>query len=173
MRKLIGDPLIHFLLIGALLFVVLTWQSDESDPRQIRLTATQVRTALQTMLPGVEYPESRAELEQLVAPLIRDEIFYREALALGLDVEDDEVRTRLIEKMRYISEDLADPEPADDAQLRELFSADPSRFATPELVSFARTLSRLLRLCVRGQSLRRWVTRHRSVSSFWMPSRIV
>lgn len=136
MRKLLRDPLVHFLLIGAGLFAVLSWQGEETDPRRITLSATQVRTALQTMLPGAGYPQTRSELEELIQPLVRDEIFYREALALGLDTNDDQVRTRLIEKMRYVSEDLADPEPANEAQLRELYAANPVRFAAPELVSF-------------------------------------
>ena len=136
MRKYLGDPLIHFLLIGAFLFALLTWRSDESDPRQIRLSATQVRTALQTSLTGLQSGMTQSELETLIEPLIRDEVFYREALALGLDTDDDQVRDRLIEKMRYVSEDLADPEPADVPQLREFFDADPARFMRPETVTF-------------------------------------
>ncbi len=54
----------------------------------------------------------------LVEPTIRDEVLYREALALGLDENDDEVRRRLIEKMSYLTQDLADPEPSSDAELR-------------------------------------------------------
>lgn len=136
MRKLIADPLIHFLLIGAALFAALSWFSDDSDPREIRLTAEQVRTAVRNQLPQGQGAPGRSELEAMIEPLIRDEVFYREALALGLDTDDDQVRTRLIEKMRYVSEDLADPEPAQTAQLRELFDAAPERFAVPEAVTF-------------------------------------
>ncbi|MGD8324349.1 MAG: peptidylprolyl isomerase [Gammaproteobacteria bacterium] len=136
MRKLPGDPLVHFLLIGAVLFAVLTWRSSESDPQQVRLSEDQIRAVLRSqILPGGRTP-TRAELQALIEPVIRDEIYYREALALGLDADDDQVRTRLIEKMRYVSEDLADPEPADEARLRELFEAAPARFALPEAVTF-------------------------------------
>lgn len=136
MLRLPGDPLIHFLAIGAGLFIVLSWLSDDTDPRQITVSAEQVRAVLQTTLVGDQSTRTRSELEALVQPLIRDEVLYREALALGLDVEDDQVRTRLIEKMRYVSEDLADPEPADESQLREFFAADPARFVVPEAVTF-------------------------------------
>lgn len=136
MLRLPGDPLIHFLVIGAGLFLALSWLSDDTDPRQITVPAELVRAALQTLPAGGQSARTRSELEALVQPLIRDEVLYREALALGLDVEDDQVRTRLIEKMRYISEDLADPEPADESQLREFFAADPARFVAPEAVTF-------------------------------------
>jgi hypothetical protein len=136
MRKLIGDPLVHFLVIGAAIFVGLSWYGNDTDPQQIRLSAEQVRIALSNRLvPGQSIP-GQAELETLIEPLIRDEVMYREALALGLDTDDDQVRTRLIEKMRYLSEDLADPEPADEAELRALFDAAPARFAVPEAVTF-------------------------------------
>lgn len=136
MARLLRDPLIHFLGIGAVLFVVLAWFSEESDPQEIRVSAETVRAALQMRMPIQAGRPSQAELEALADTLIREEVYYREALALGLDVEDDQVRTRLIEKMRYLSEDMADPEPADEAQLRAFFDADPQRFALPEAVSF-------------------------------------
>jgi peptidyl-prolyl cis-trans isomerase C len=136
MRKLLRDPLVHFLLIGAAAFAVLSWLSTETNPQQVRLSAEQVRTVLRSQIPTGQNAPSRPELEMLIEPLIREEIYYREALALGLDTDDDQVRTRLIEKMRYVSEDLADPEPADESQLLEMFAADPARFAAPEAVTF-------------------------------------
>ena len=57
---------------------------------------------------------------------MRDEVLYREALALGLDENDDEVRTRLIEKMNYLTQDLADPEPSSEEALRQFYDANPA-----------------------------------------------
>jgi hypothetical protein len=79
---------------------------------------------------------TQAELEQLVEPLIREEVYYREALALSLDVDDDEVRRRLAEKMAYLTQDLADPEPASESELEEFFANAPERFLIPALVTF-------------------------------------
>jgi hypothetical protein len=76
------------------------------------------------------------ELADLVEPLVRDEIMYREALALGLDENDDEVRRRLIEKMSYLTQDIADPAPSSDEELREFYEARPEVFTIPALVSF-------------------------------------
>jgi len=136
MVRLVRDPLVHFLLIGAGLFALLTWLSDDSNPQEIRVTEETVRAALLARLPANNARPSDAELEAMIDSLIRDEVYYREALALGLDVDDDQVRTRLIEKMRYLSEDLADPQPADEDELRSFFDAAPLRFAIPEAVTF-------------------------------------
>jgi peptidyl-prolyl cis-trans isomerase C len=76
------------------------------------------------------------EMATLIEPTVRDEVMYREALALGLDENDDEVRRRLIEKMSYLTQDLADPEPPSEQALREFYSANPDTFTIPALVSF-------------------------------------
>jgi hypothetical protein len=131
------DPLVHFLLIGAALFAFLTWRSSErEDPQRIVISAERVHAARESarLVQGRE--PTRAELEQLVEPLIREEVYYREALALGLDVDDDEVRRRLAEKMAYVTQDLADPEPASERELEEFFASAPERFLIPALVTF-------------------------------------
>jgi peptidyl-prolyl cis-trans isomerase C len=136
MLKLLRDPLVHFLLAGALLFALLDWRDDVADPEQIVIGSDDVRQLLAaaTTMRGRELtPE---ELDAIVEPMIRDEVYYREALALGLDEDDDSVRTRLIEKMRYLTEDLADPEPASDEELRAFYAENPRRFLIPEMVTF-------------------------------------
>ena len=136
MSKLIKDPLVHFLLIGAALFAIAALRGTPETRDRIVVTAEQVdqaraaATALQGRAPTSE------ELAELVEPLVRDEIMYREARALGLDDNDDEVRRRLIEKMSYLTQDLADPEPSSDAALHEFYEARPDLFAIPALVSF-------------------------------------
>ncbi len=136
MSRLIKDPLVHFLAIGAALFAVSAWRGESVPPDRIVVTAEQVAqaraaaAALQGREPTVE------ELEALVEPTVRDEVMYREALALGLDVNDDEVRRRLIEKMSYLTQDLADPEPSSEEALRQFYEASPHLFTIPALVSF-------------------------------------
>lgn len=138
MSKLLKDPLVHFLLVGGAFFAVFYLFGDEpaDDARRIVLEAEDVRRLANqaALLRGRELTD--AELTAVIEPAIRDEVMYREALALGLDVEDDQVRDRLIEKMRYLTEDLADPEPASDAELRAFFEASPDLFRILETVTF-------------------------------------
>jgi hypothetical protein len=138
MQKLAKDPLVHFLLIGVALFVIAAMRGDPvtTGRERIVVTAEQVEqaraaaTALQGRAP------TPAELEALLEPTIRDEVMYREALALGLDDNDDEVRRRLIEKMSYLTQDLADPEPSSEQELRTFYDRSPVLFTVPALVSF-------------------------------------
>jgi hypothetical protein len=130
------DPLLHFLLIGGALFAVLSWFDADSGPNeQVLITAARVAELSRTaeLLQG--RPPTRDELERLVRDAIREEVYYREALALGLDVDDTIVRQRLIEKMRELTENVVDPLPAD-TDLEAWFEDNAERFRIPELVSF-------------------------------------
>jgi parvulin-like peptidyl-prolyl isomerase len=138
MSKLLKDPLVHFLLIGVVLFAIaaMRGQPVTTGRERIVVTAEQVAqaraaaSALQGRAPTSE------ELADLVEPLVRDEIMYREALALRLDENDDEVRRRLIEKMSYLTQDTADPAASSEQALREFYQARPDLFTIPALVSF-------------------------------------
>lgn len=133
---LLRDPLIHFLAVGAALFVVFSWRGSEPPPERIEIGQARVEQIASSaaLLEGRE--PTREELSRLIEPVVRDEVYYREALALGLDVDDDEVRRRLIEKMRYLTENLADPEPATATELEAFYAANPARFETPETATF-------------------------------------
>jgi hypothetical protein len=138
MLKLIKDPLVHFLLIGAALFAVAAWRGESVTAGRERIVVTgeqvaQARSAA-ALLQGRE--PTAEELAALVEPIVRDEVMYRQALALGLDENDDEVRRRLVEKMTYLTQDLADPEPSSADQLRTFYDESPERFTIPALVSF-------------------------------------
>lgn len=137
MPRILKDPLVHFLALGALLFVFSAMRGGESeDSNRIVVSAAEIErlTGAVSMLQG--RPATRDELRPLIEPLIRDEVMYREALALGLDENDDEVRRRLIEKMLYLTLDRADPEPPSEQALRAFYDADPDRFAVPAHVTF-------------------------------------
>jgi hypothetical protein len=138
MPRLLKDPLLHFLVLGALLFAVSAWRGDGDDeaPGRIVIDELVVERVADAARRVYGREPTRTELEELLEPTIRDEVFYREALALGLDVDDDEVRRRLIEKMQYLTQDLADPEPPSDESLREFYAQDPERFALPAAVTF-------------------------------------
>jgi peptidyl-prolyl cis-trans isomerase C len=136
MQRILKDPLVHFLVVGAMLFAIYSLRDEADDPRQITINAEQVSQLMQAASAMRGEALSREEIEALIEPTIRDEVFYREALALGLDQNDDEVRTRLVEKVRYLTEDLADPEPGSDRALREFFESNPELFRIPETITF-------------------------------------
>jgi hypothetical protein len=153
MSKLLKDPLLHFLLIGAALFAFSAWRGEsvQTGRQRVVIAASQVSQLREASALVQGRTPSREELEELIEPTIRDEVMYREALALGLDENDDEVRRRLIEKMQYLTQDLADPEPASEPELRAFYDESPARFQIPELVSFEQVF---FSPSARGETLR-------------------
>lgn len=138
MARLLKDPLVHFLAIGVLLFAISAWRGEGVDAgrERIVITAAQVEQARAAAAALQGREPTAEELTALIEPTVRDEVFYREALALGLDVNDDEVRRRLIEKMSYLTQGLADPEPSSADELRAFYDSSPDLFTIPVLVSF-------------------------------------
>lgn len=134
--KLLKDPLLHFLVIGACLFAVSLWRSEDDAGERIVIGSAQVERLRDATARMRGRPPTREELAEVLEPAIRDEVLYREALALGLDVNDDQVRTRLVEKMQYLTEDLADPEPPSAEALRAFFDSRSDLFTIPESVTF-------------------------------------
>jgi hypothetical protein len=138
MTRVLKDPLVHFLAVGASLFALAAWRGEwiRSGREPIVIGAAQVTQARD----AAELLKGRAlgddEVAALLEPTIRDEVLYREALALKLDANDDEVRRRLVEKMSYLTQDLADPAPSSEAELRKFYDDSPARFEVPELATF-------------------------------------
>jgi hypothetical protein len=139
MGTIVKDPLIHFLLIGAALFGLFAWRGEPAPERErIEVGAADVAALLEavTILQGGRQP-TQAEIERLVEPTIREEVLYREALKLGLDENDAQVRRRLIEKMAFLTQDLAgEPSAPTEAELEAFVDAQPERFAVPARVTF-------------------------------------
>jgi peptidyl-prolyl cis-trans isomerase C len=136
--RLLKDPLLHFLVLGGVIFAVAAWRAEDSGSRADRIVigAAQVEQLRRARSLALGREPTRAELESDVETAIRSEVFYREALALELDRNDDEVRRRLIEKMQYLTQDVAEPEAASNETLRGFFAAHPALFRVPATVNF-------------------------------------
>ncbi len=134
------EPLLRFLLVGFFLFAgYQALHPEVGTPfgsREIVLTDGDLRQLTLSWLAQGRPAPTSAELQDLVEHRVREEILYREALALGLDRGDTIVRRRLAQKMAFLAEDLpAVPEPTS-AELRVWFRDNAERFAEPARVSF-------------------------------------
>ena len=110
-KKLLREPLLHFFVIGACLFALFAWQSGDAlqAPDDIIVDTMRV-DALKTQFQRVwKRSPTPDELQNLVNSWVREEIFYREGLALGLDRKDSVLRQRVAKQMEYLSEDLIEP----------------------------------------------------------------
>ncbi len=132
------EPLLHFLLIGAALFALYGWVNPGAydDDHVIVVDAgriAQLRTQFERTW---SRPPGPQEMDNLVDGYVNDEIFYRQALALGLDGDDAVIRRRLRQKMEFLTEDAAALDAPGDAQLQAYLDAHPDRFRQEPHYSF-------------------------------------
>jgi len=109
MRKLIREPLIHFLLLGAVIFFIAGRSRSIAVPsgEKIVITQSQIESILVGFGRTWMRPPTREELQGLVNDYVRDEVLYREARTMGLDQDDVIVRRRMRQKFEFLVEDVA------------------------------------------------------------------
>ena len=139
MKRLLREPLLHFLLIGALLFAVFQFvrPATKATPssKQIQLSLDDLaRMALLFQSQWKREPTA-PELERLMETRVQTEVLYREALAMGLDKDDEIVKRRMAQKMQFLAEDTAQREPTT-AELKSWYAKNSDKFAMPTHVSF-------------------------------------
>jgi peptidyl-prolyl cis-trans isomerase C len=136
--RLLREPLVHFLLIGSLLFVVYgaLGHSNQPGSKRIELTQDDVRQLEMAFAAQWERQPTPEELSRLVENRVREEVLYREALAMGLDKEDDIVKRRMAQKMQFLAEDVASAHEPTIAELKAWFEKNGKQFALPGRITF-------------------------------------
>ena len=117
MKNLFGQPLVHFLFIGLVFFLLFNlFGDDDLDSRTIVVDKEALMNFYQYRSKAFNHEvfEERLasmpkeELNQMVSDYIRQEVLYREAMAMGLEREDFIIKQRLIQKVEFISQGIAE-----------------------------------------------------------------
>lgn len=139
MKQLFREPLLHFLLLGAGLFVGfgLVDKRTSGEPGKIVITQGQIEHLAAGYNRVHGRPASPEELEGLIGDYVREEVYYREALALGLDRDDPVIRNRLRLKMEFISDDVAAQAEPTEEQLRRYLQEHPDTFRIEPRFTFS------------------------------------
>jgi hypothetical protein len=105
LKEALHEPLLHFLLIGAAIFAAHAWlERDAATGRDtIVVTRGRIESPAAQFATSHGRPPDAAERQSLIDSYVREEIFCREALALGLDQEDAVIRDRLRQKMEFVA----------------------------------------------------------------------
>jgi hypothetical protein len=136
-KRFFSEPLLHFLVIGAALFVFydLTREQGSDAPNRIVVSSGQVEQLVANFERARMREPTEFELAGLVENHVREEVFYREALAMGLDQNDPMVRRRMGMKLELILEDLS-AEAVSDEELAGFLKEHSDQFRTQPQVSF-------------------------------------
>lgn len=137
-KKWLREPLLHFILIGAVIFLLYSLQEREPEVTDSRIVISEADIDRMMML--WERKRQRLptplELEGLIEQQVREEVLYREALKMGLDQNDSVVRQRLAQKVEFLTQDLASLAEPSESDLSEYLDTHPEKFKTPDYISF-------------------------------------
>lgn len=134
-RRWWSDPVLHFILIGGLLVFVQAVANPGASGREVVVSRDLVRGLRADYARRTGAVPTAQEEAALIEDYIRNEMLYREALALGLDEGDIVVRRRLIQKMEFLLEDEEPLKQPTDADLAAYLRAHAGRYASPEKVA--------------------------------------
>jgi parvulin-like peptidyl-prolyl isomerase len=134
--RALRDPLVIFLLIGALLLIASRWYEGGGVESRIVITAADLNRLSDQWETQMRRPPTDDEMKGLLDSFIREEIYYREAMRMGLDADDTIVRRRLVQKLTFLTEDVATAKAPDEAILREFYVAHPGNYTQPPRISF-------------------------------------
>jgi hypothetical protein len=140
MKRLIHEPLFHFLLIGAVLFGLAGFLPSEGpvtgSSKEIQLSLDEISQLTLLFQSQWRRPPTPQELARMVENKVQQEVLYREALAMGLDKDDEIVKRRMAQKMQFLAEDVAASREPTTAELKSWFENNSAKFAQPSRLSF-------------------------------------
>ncbi len=145
MRRLLREPLVHFLAAGALIYVAwgLWGKRGDDDAHHILVDRAALLQYVQYQAKAFE-PEtfgqqldamSPAERQRLIDSYVREEVLYREARALGLEQGDYVMRLRLVQKMGFLLESTSDEQPTD-AELQQYLEENAALYTVAPSFTF-------------------------------------
>ena len=138
--KLFKDPLLHFVVAGAVLFAGYGLingggtNMPATDP--VHIGEGEIRWLKETFANQWQRPPTDEELHGLVAGFLEEEVLAREAKTLGLDQNDTIVRRRLAQKLAFLVDDTSQIVEPTDEELRRFYYTHAERFRTEARVSF-------------------------------------
>ena len=137
--RLYRDPLLHFIVAGALLFIGYALMNRGTDPPStdpVHIGEGEIRWLKETFANQWHREPTGEELHRLVLSLLEEELLAREAKTLGLDQNDTVVRRRLAQKLTFLVDDTSRISEPSDEDLRQFYDTNPERFRVEPRVSF-------------------------------------
>lgn len=137
--RIVREPMVHFLLIGAAIFILAARTgSQEAPPPRDRIVVTDGRIQQLTTIfvKTWQRPPTAQELHGLIEAFIKEEVYYREALKLGLDRDDTVIRRRMQQKMEFLSEPSDELLTAEESELKAFLAANRAEFRVEPKLAF-------------------------------------
>jgi peptidyl-prolyl cis-trans isomerase C len=136
-RWVAREPFFQFIALGALLFAISEYISTRQSTPHIVLTRMEVEGIENNYRLQYGASPTAAQLQSLIDRYLREEVFYREALKLKLEDNDEIVRRRLVQKYEFLQQDMSAPRQPTVAELNAFFESHQNQYQVPERLTFS------------------------------------
>ncbi len=140
MLKLLKEPLLHLILIGVVIYGGWRFfqsQDEGVETAKIHVNARQIDGMVVQWKKRWNRPPTREEIDGLIQKYVREEILYRQAVAMGLDKNDPVTRLRTVQKLEFLTNDLAAAQQPADAELKQYFADNEADYRSPDRITFS------------------------------------
>ena len=135
-RALLSEPLGHFLIAGAAVFWLLSGRAPDLGERRIVVDKAVVGAMVERFYGSFHRLPSPDETDGMIRDYVADQVYYREALRLGLDQGDEVVVRRMRRKLESLAVADAETSEPSDTQLQALIDQDSARYSDDPRTSF-------------------------------------
>src|SRR5258705_11405724 len=138
-KRLFSEPLIQFVILGILLFLLTSYIRQHTDKQSREIIVDNERIGMMVMNYKTQTGDlpNKQQLDAMIDNYISEEISYREAKKMGLDKDDEIIRRRLSQKFNFLQTDLTEaPQPTEE-DLKQFYKNNPALFSSEATVSFS------------------------------------
>lgn len=145
MKKLLTQPLIHFLCLGLAIFLLAQWKGKNNSDEKIKVTREKLLTFMQYRSKAFNselYSKkldamNEKDRQTLIDDWVREEVLYREAKSLNLEKDDYVIKMRMIQKLKFITQGFIESEhPIKDQDITDYFSKHKSNYFISPTITF-------------------------------------
>lgn len=140
LSRIFKEPLVLLLLTGACIYggyLLFQKREKESEQAKIHINAGQIDGMIMQWEKRWNRPPTREEIDGLIQQQVREEILYRQAVAMGLDKNDPITRRRTVQKLEFLTNDIATSSQPTDAVLQQYLSDNEAKYRSPAQISFS------------------------------------
>jgi peptidyl-prolyl cis-trans isomerase C len=134
--KVFREPLLQFFIIGLCIYGLYGVSNNDLENNTIVVDENRIAAFTNAWQQRWSRPPTEQELTGLINQFIREDIFYREAVAMGLDKDDPITRRRLAQKLEFLTRDIAGLKEPEEGELEKYFVDNVDQYLTPDMVTF-------------------------------------
>jgi hypothetical protein len=138
--RLFKEPLIQFLILGAAIYgAYALFAAPEDDYRDnvILVDSGRIDSMISEWERRWNRPPTRDEINGLIQQYVKEDVLYRQAVAMGLNEDDPITRRRMAQKLEFLTSDLSGLQEPEDGELEQFFEDKRETYRDPDMISFS------------------------------------